>query len=218
MRPLAEPEGSWKNAASIIPIPFIPAFYLKYMAIFSDGDILDAIKSGKIKVKPFKKDMVQPGSMELSLGNEFRVFRFARMPIIDTKKKEPIEKLTDLIKVEEGQGFMLMPGELVLSATKEVVELPPDICGRLEGRSSFARLGIMVHATSGFLHPGSRGRQTLEISNMTNLPVILYPGTRICQLIFEETKSPAKIPYSKKKGAKYVDQKGPEASRLYMER
>ena len=188
------------------------------MSVFVDRDIEAALKSGRIKVKPFKKDMIQPGSLELSLGNDFRVFRFARVPIIDTKHRKPIEELTDLIHVKNGEGFYLLPGELVLCATRESLVLPPDICGRLEGRSSFARLGIMVHATSGFLHPGSRGRQTLEISNMTQLPVIVYPGLRICQIIFEETTSPARIPYSKKKGAKYVDQKGPEASKLYKEK
>lgn len=187
------------------------------MAVLTDGDILSAIKSGKIKVQPFDPTAVQPGSLELTLGNEFLVFRYARWPIIDTKAGKPLENLTERIKVDDNQGFYILPGELVLASTKEVLELSPDICAWLEGRSSFARMGLMVHATSGYLHPGSRGRQTLEMSNMTNLPVIVYPGQRICQIVFQQTVSPAKTPYSKKKGAKYVDQKGPESSKLYLE-
>lgn len=188
------------------------------MSILTDQDIVKAIKTGRLKVKPYDPTAIQPGSLELRLGNEFRVFRFARKPIIDTKNRRPIEELTDLIKVKDDEGFYLLPGELVLASTKESLELSSDLVGWLEGRSSYARLGIMVHATSGFMHPGSRGKQTLEISNMTNLPVIIYPNSRICQVVFEETISPAKIPYSKKKGAKYVDQKGPEASKLYKEK
>ncbi len=187
------------------------------MAVLTDGDILNAVKSGKIKVNPFNPEAVQPGSLELTLGNEFLVFRYARRPIIDTRASKPLEDLTEKIKVEDDQGFYILPRELVLASTKEVIELAPDICAWLEGRSSFARMGLMVHATSGYLHPGSRGRQTLEMSNMTNLPVIVYPGQRICQMVFQQTVSPAKIPYSKKKGAKYLDQKGPEASKLYTE-
>ena len=187
------------------------------MTVFADIDILGAVKSGKIKVEPFDPSAVQPGSLELTLGNEFLVFRLSRRPIIDTRAKEPLKDLTELIRVEDDRGFYILPRELVLASTNESLELAPDICGWLEGRSSFARMGLMVHATSGYLHPGSRGRQTLEISNMTNLPVIVYPGQRICQVIFQKTISPAKTPYSKKKGAKYLDQKGPESSKLYLE-
>jgi dCTP deaminase len=187
------------------------------MAVFSDVDILAAVKSGKIKVTPFNPEAVQPGSLELTLGNEFLVFRFARRPIIDTKAGKPLQDLTEKITVKDGEGFYILPGELVLASTKEVLELAPDVCGLLEGRSSFARMGLMVHATSSFLHPGSRGRQTLEMSNMTSLPVIVYPGQRLCQMVFLQTLSPAKTPYFKKKGAKYLDQKGPEASKLYLE-
>jgi dCTP deaminase len=187
------------------------------MAILTDRDILEAIKSGKIRVDPFDSEAVQPGSLELTLSNEFLVFRFSRRPIIDTKAEKPLTDLTESIRVNDNQGFYILPGELVLASTKEILELPPDICAWLEGRSSFARMGLMVHATSGYVHPGSRGKQTLEISNMTHLPVIVYPGQRICQIIFEKTVSPAKTPYSKKKGAKYLDQKGPEASKLYLE-
>ncbi len=183
------------------------------MAVYSDTDIAKAIADGRLKVEPFDPKTIQPGSIDMSLGNQFRIFKYGKHSIIDTRKKDHSE-LTEVIEVKDGDHFLLLPGKLLLAATKEKIQLSADLCGRIEGKSSFARLGIMVHITSGFIHPGSYGVQTLEISNMSNLPVKLYPGTKICQIIIQDMKSPAEVPYNKKKNAKYLDQKGPEASKL----
>lgn len=190
------------------------------MSILTDVDIRRAIADGKIRIEPFSDDMVQPASLEMSLGNKFRIFRYDRLAkgaVIDTKGVvgEP-EGLTEVVELkDDGEAFFLAPRELVLASTKEKLGLSPDMTGRIEGRSSFARIGVMVHITAGFIHPGSFGHQTLEISNMLNIPVKLYPGLRICQIIFSTTKSPAQTPYGKMKGAKYYDQQGPERSGLF---
>lgn len=188
------------------------------MSILTDIDIRRAIADGKIKIEPFSDDMVQPGSLEMSLGNKFRIFRYDRLQkgaLIDTKGMSEPEGLTEVVELQDGAAFFLSPHELVLASTKEKLGLSADLAGRIEGRSSFARIGVMVHITSGFIHPGSFGHQTLEISNMLNIPVKLYPGLRMCQIIFSTTTSPAQTPYGKKKGAKYYDQQGPEKSGLF---
>lgn len=188
------------------------------MSILTDVDIRRAIADGKIKIEPFSDDMVQPGSLEMSLGNKFRIFRYDRLAkgaLIDTKGMSEPEGLTELVELKDGEAFFLSPHELVLASTKEKLGLSADLAGRIEGRSSFARIGVMVHITSGFIHPGSFGHQTLEISNMLNIPVKLYPGLRMCQIIFSTTTSPAQVPYGKKKDVKYYDQKGPDKSGLF---
>lgn len=188
------------------------------MSVLTDGDIRRAIADGKIKIEPFSDDMVQPGSLEMSLGNRFRIFRYDRLQkgaMIDTKGMTEPEGLTEVVELKADEAFYLAPHELVLAMTREKLGLSADLTGRIEGKSSFARIGVMVHITSGFIHPGSFGHQTLEISNMLNIPVKLYPGTRICQIIFNTTTSPAETPYGKTKGAKYYNQQGPEKSGLF---
>lgn len=192
------------------------------MSILTDIDIRRAIADGKIKIEPFSDDMVQPGSLEMSLGNKFRIFRYDRLKageVIDTKNgmDEP-EGLTELVELKDdgSEAFYLSPRELVLASTRETLAISPDIAGRIEGRSSFARIGVMVHVTAGFIHPGSSGHQTLEISNMLNIPVKLYPGLRMCQIIFSTTTSPAQTPYGKMKNSKYYNQQGPDRSGLFM--
>lgn len=190
------------------------------MGILTDTDILRMIKSGKIIINPDIdfKTQIQPGSLELRLGNEFRVFNYNRQGIIDTKDFKTNLDNTELISVAEGDPFIIQPNELVLGTTYESIELPADLVGWIEGRSSYARIGIMIHVTAGFIHPGSAGKQTLEISNMSKLPVKLYPGTRICQIIFQTTESPASILYKNKKDAKYAYLSGPDASKIFMEK
>lgn len=189
------------------------------MSILTDVDIRRAIADGKIKIEPFSDDMVQPGSLEMSLGNKFRIFRYDRLKagaVIDTKGMSEPEGLTEVVELADGEAFYLSPHELVLASTKEKLGLSADLAGRIEGRSSFARIGVMVHITSGFIHPGSFGHQTLEISNMLNIPVKLYPGLRMCQIIFSTTTSPAQTPYGKMKNSKYYNQQGPDRSGLFM--
>ncbi|MFH0961775.1 MAG: dCTP deaminase [archaeon] len=183
------------------------------MAFFSDRDILRAIKGKTIRIEPFNPKHVGPGSVDCTLGNVFRVFRNVRDSEIDVRNPKALEKLSELINVGGGEFFLLLPHELVLATTREKVGISDKMVGFIEGRSSYARIGVAVHVTASFIQPGSYGIQTLEIYNLTNFPIKLYPGERVCQIIFAETKSKAKVPYGKVKGAKYYDQKGPETAK-----
>jgi dCTP deaminase len=127
---------------------------------------------------------VGPGSLDLHLGNEFRIFRKLHT-IYHVTNESDFNEITDLIDVDE--YFVLMPGETVLGVTMERIRLAPYLCGWLEGRSKFARLGLMVHITAGFMQPGINNRQVLEISNVSSVPLALHPGTRLCQFIFQRT-------------------------------
>jgi dCTP deaminase len=184
------------------------------LAILTDADLEDYIKSGNLGVEPLD-DMdraIQPASLELRLGNTFRVFEHEPgESFIDTKDIKSLEGKTRLVTVPEGEAFVARPKELALGTTLESIRVPDDLVGWIEGRSSFARIGIMIHVTAGFIHPGSSGRQTLEILNVTNTPVRLYPGAYICQIVFETTKSKSRMPYSKRHGSKYVNMKEPES-------
>jgi len=151
------------------------------------------------------------------LDNIFRVFNHTQIPYIDPKNKSTFENLTEVIKVEENKPFVLQPGQFILASTLEEVELPDDIGARIEGRSSWGRLGIIVHSTAGYIDPGFRGKITLEMSNIGMLPVLLYPGMRICQLSFEKLSSPAQKPYPQKKDAKYFGDQLPQESRIYKD-
>jgi dCTP deaminase len=183
------------------------------VSVLSDRDIRKAIETKHLVIDPWDERYLQPASVDLRLGREFRVFRNYRLPNIDPKQE--MAHLTELDSADEVNPFILHPGEFVLAVTMERVEIPPDLVGRLDGKSSLGRLGLIVHSTAGFVDPGFKGRLTLELTNLTNLPIQLYPGMPVSQISFSELSSPAEKPYGKG-GSKYQEQNGPEASRYYL--
>jgi len=178
--------------------------------ILSDRDIKKYLATKKIIIKPKPDLSTQLGScsLDLRLGNVFRVFEHSKYPYIDPFKKEISEAITSQIKIKDGEPFIIQPGDFVLATTVEYVELPDDLTGRLEGRSSIGRLGVVIHSTAANIECGFRGKITLELANMGKMPVALYPGMRICALSFETLTNPAEVPYYKKRSAKYLGQKG----------
>jgi dCTP deaminase len=188
--------------------------------ILSDRDIIKSLKSGHIIITPKPDLAVQLGScnLDLQLGNIYRVFNHSRTPFIDPQNPKSLAEITTEIVIKTGESFTLHSGEFILAMTREYVEMPDDLMGRLEGRSSIGRLGVVVHSTAATVDPGFRGNITLELANMGRIPVLLYPGMRICSLSFEQLTSPAEVPYYKKKSAKYVGQKAPETSKIAEER
>lgn len=188
--------------------------------VLSDRDIKKALESKQIVITPRPNFSTQIGScsVDLRLGSKFRVFEYSRYTFIDPFKKEIGSEITREIIVKNGEPFIIHPGDFVLGGTIEHIEIPDDLTGRLEGRSSIGRLGIIIHSTAANIECGFRGNITLEIANMGKLPVALYPGMRICSVSFEELSSPAETPYHKKKHAKYVGQKGPGESKIHQEK
>lgn len=188
--------------------------------VLSDRDIKKALESGQIIIAPQLDLTTQLGScsIDLRLGNKFRVFEYSSYAYIDPFKKEISSEVTREIVVSDREPFIIHPGDFVLGVTIEHIEVPDNLTGRLEGRSSIGRLGIIIHSTAANIECGFRGNITLEIANMGKLPVALYPGMRICSVSFEELSSPAEIPYYKKKRAKYVGQKGPGVSKMHEEK
>lgn len=183
--------------------------------ILSDRSIRAALSARRIVVEPLDDRDVQPSSVDLRLDKYFRVFRNDTTPFIDPK--EPQEDLTEIVEMSESNAFILHPGEFVLGSTVERVVLPDDLVARLEGKSSLGRLGLLIHSTAGFVDAGWDGHLTLELSNVANLPIALYPGMKIGQISFFEMTTPAEHPYgSTEKGSKYQGQRGPTPSRYYL--
>jgi dCTP deaminase len=183
--------------------------------ILSDRSIREEIAAGRIGVEPFDPALIQPASIDVRLDSSFLVFRNTRRAFIDIKK--PTEDLMELIKVADDEPMFVHPGEFLLGSTLEQVRVPDNIVAQLEGRSSLGRLGIVIHSTAGFIDPGFEGHVTLEISNLANLPVTLYPGMRIGQISFLRMTTPAERPYGAGRGSKYSGQQVPTASRLYLD-
>jgi dCTP deaminase len=182
--------------------------------ILSDRDIRAAVKEGRIGIEPFDFADVQPSSVDLHVDRFFRTFHNARHPYIDVKK--PMDDLTELVEVAPDEAFILHPGEFVLGSTGELVRLPHDLVARLEGKSSLGRLGLLIHSTAGYVDPGFEGHLTLELSNVANLPITIYPGMKIGQISFFKLTSEAENPYgSGAIGSKYQGQRGPTPSRYY---
>jgi dCTP deaminase len=161
------------------------------ITILSRNELLRYIDEGKIKIDPFDRKQVGPTSIDLTLGNEFRVFKKVR-GIFHLKEDVDYEEATKVVRLNKGDYLLLMPGELVHGITKEKIELSQDLAGWIEGRSRFARIGLMVHVTAGLVQPGCNNKQVLEISNMSPMPIALYPDTMICQIIFERLEGKAK--------------------------
>jgi len=184
--------------------------------ILSDADIRRRLEAGDLVVEPIDDPelQIQPASIDLRLGREFLEFQRANIPCIHPDSEQEVHEYVTETTVEEGDAFILHPGDFVLGTTKERVEIPPDLLANVEGRSSLGRLAVVVHATAGVVDPGYRGQITLELSNLGTAPVALKPDTRVSQLVFTELKTPADRPYGSGRGSKYQDQRGPQASRI----
>lgn len=183
--------------------------------LLSDRDIAAEISAGRVVVEPFDAKMIQPSSVDVRLDRFFRVFENHRYEVIDPSVEQP--DLTREVAVSPDEFFILHPGEFVLASTYEVITLPDDIAGRLEGKSSLGRLGLLTHSTAGFIDPGFSGHITLELSNVANLPVKLYPGMKIGQLCLIKLSSPAEHPYgSAIYGSRYQGQRGPTPSKSWL--
>ena len=183
--------------------------------LLSDRDIRAEITAGRVKVEPFTEAMVQPSSVDVRLDRFFRVFENHKYSVIDPSTEQP--ELTREVAVTADEFFILHPGEFVLASTYEVITLPDDIAGRLEGKSSLGRLGLLTHSTAGFIDPGFSGHITLELSNVANLPVKLFPGMKIGQLCLIKLSSPAEHPYgSAVYGSRYQVQRGPTPSKSWL--
>ena len=183
--------------------------------LLSDKDIRAEIESGRVVIDPYDPAMIQPSSIDVRLDRYFRVFENHKYPHIDPSVEQP--DLTRLVEPEGDEPFILHPGEFALASTYEVVTLPDDLASRLEGKSSLGRLGLLTHSTAGFIDPGFSGHVTLELSNVATLPIKLYPGMKIGQLCMFRLSSPAEHPYgSAEYGSRYFGQRGPTASRSYL--
>jgi dCTP deaminase len=188
--------------------------------VLSDADIKQCLSSGRLRVDPMPDldAYIGPCSLDLTLGPEFRVFEHSRMGYIDIRSKVSAEEMTRLITISGEDPFIIQPGELVLAATVETLTLPADLLGRLEGRSSLGRIGIIVHGTAPRFDPGFHGRAVMELGNIGPMAVALYPGMPICSMTFEQLSSPAERPYGQRPQSKYYGQSGPVASRLSEEK
>jgi dCTP deaminase len=184
--------------------------------LISDRDIKSLVDRGSIKLDPFDEELIQPASIDVRLDKFFRVFDNHKYASIDPSVEQ--KDLTRMIEVDKGTPYVLHPGEFVLGSTFEVATLDATIAARLEGKSSLGRLGILTHSTAGFIDPGFSGHITLELSNVSTLPILLWPGMKIGQLCFFEMSSPVQNPYgSGARGSRYQGQRGPTASRSYKD-
>lgn len=178
--------------------------------MLSDIEIQRAITQGRIKVTPFDEGLIQPASLELTLATTFTKFSDAYTDPIDPLNPPTPEQY----ETYEADVGVLWPGQFVLGSTVERIALPADLCARVEGKSSLGRLGLIVHATAGFVDPGFAGHLTLEIANLNSRPILLHAGMRICQLSFVPMSAPARRPYgSPQLGSKYQGQNGPTPAR-----
>jgi dCTP deaminase len=183
--------------------------------LLSDRDLIDELKAGQLQLEPFDPALVQPSSIDVRLDRFFRVFNNHLYTHIDPSEQQ--DDLTVMVEVTDGQPFVLHPGEFVLASTLEVITLGDQFAGRLEGKSSLGRLGLLTHSTAGFIDPGFSGHVTLELSNVANLPIRLWPGMKIGQLCIFRLSSPAEHPYGAAVyGSRYQGQRGPTASRSYL--
>ncbi|HUR13986.1 MAG TPA: dCTP deaminase [Mycobacteriales bacterium] len=183
--------------------------------LLSDRDLRKALDDGRLGLDPFDEAMVQPSSVDVRLDRYFRVFANHRYTHIDPAAQQ--DDLTELVEPKGDEPFILHPGEFVLGSTLEVISLGDDLASRLEGKSSLGRLGLLTHSTAGFIDPGFSGHVTLELSNVANLPIKLYPGMKIGQICVIQLSSPSEHPYgSSVYGSRYQDQRGPTPSRSYL--
>jgi dCTP deaminase len=183
--------------------------------LLSDRDIKSEIDKKRVVLEPCDLNMIQPSSVDVRLDRLFRTFENHKYAHIDPAENQP--ELTREVGVASNEAFILHPGEFVLGSTYEVITLPDDIAGRLEGKSSLGRLGLLTHSTAGFIDPGFSGHVTLELSNVANLPIKLWPGMKIGQLALFRLSSPAEHPYgSSVYGSRYQGQRGPTPSKAFL--
>ncbi|GAA4843323.1 dCTP deaminase [Actinomycetospora corticicola] len=183
--------------------------------LLSDRDIRAEIAAGRVALEPFDETLLQPSSVDLRLDRHFRTFNNHAYTHIDPALQQ--DDLTRMVEPADDEAFVLHPGEFVLGSTYEVISLPDDVAGRLEGKSSLGRLGLLTHSTAGFIDPGFSGHVTLELSNVANLPIRLWPGMKVGQLCLFRLSSPSEHPYgSEIYGSRYQDQRGPTPSRSYV--
>lgn len=183
--------------------------------LLSDHDIRSTVEAGALRIDPFDPELIQPSSIDVRLDKYFRVFNNSKYTHIDPKRE--MDELTTLVEVADDDAFVLHPGEFVLASTLEKFTLPAHLAGRLEGKSSLGRLGLLTHSTAGFIDPGFSGYITLELSNVANLPIVLYPGMKVGQLALFGMSSPAETPYGTGKlGSKYQGQRGPTPSKYFL--
>jgi dCTP deaminase len=184
--------------------------------ILSDRTLREELAAGRIVIEPLDETLIQPSSIDVRISNLFRVFRNHTRGVIDVKLD--MVELTELVEIPEGsdEPFMLHPGEFVLGSTLERVGVPDDLVGRVEGKSSLGRLGLLIHSTAGFIDAGFDGHITLELANVASLPITLYPGMKIGQVSFMRMTTAADRPYgSGASGSKYQGQRGPTPSRYF---
>jgi dCTP deaminase len=187
--------------------------------ILSDRDIRARLAAGDLKVDPLIDDRVQiqPASIDLRLAAEFIVYRPGEIACLDPRVPETLNAAAERIAVREGEAFTLHPGDFALGSTLETVSIPADLVAHVDGRSSIGRLAVVVHATAGFIDPGFTGQITLELANLGRIPVRLYPGMRIAQIVLQQMTSPAERPYGPERGSSYNAQSGPQVSRLRLD-
>ncbi|MHB8451632.1 MAG: dCTP deaminase [Mycobacteriales bacterium] len=183
--------------------------------LLSDRDIKVELARGRVVLDPYDPLLIQPSSVDLRLDRFFRTFVNHRYTHIDPALQQ--DDLTELVETPGEEPFVLHPGEFVLGSTLEVITLPVDLAGRLEGKSSLGRLGLLTHSTAGFIDPGFSGHVTLELSNAANLPIMLWPGMKVGQLCLFRLSSPAEHPYGDPTyGSRYQGQRGPTPSRSFL--
>jgi len=184
--------------------------------VLSDKTIQEELARGRIVINPLDKSCIQPASVDVHLDRKLLLFRNSRRPYIDIR--ENLESLTDMEEIADDQPFMLHPGEFILGSTVEHISIPEDLVARLEGKSSLGRIGLLIHSTAGYVDPGWKGHLTLELSNVSNLPVTLYYSMKIGQISFLRLTTAAERLYgSPGLGSKYQGQTEPTASRLYRD-
>lgn len=187
--------------------------------ILSDRELRARLSAGDLQVGPLSDAelQIQPASIDLRLADDFIVYKPGQIACLDPRDPDTLTAATEKIRIAEGNAFILHPGEFALGSTIERVLIPPDLVARVDGRSSVGRLAVVVHATAGFIDPGFSGQITLELSNLGRIPVQLYPGMRIAQIVLHQLTSAAERPYGAKRGSRYQEQSGPVASRLRLD-
>ena len=186
------------------------------MTVLSDRSIKEELAAGRLVIEPLDHNDIQPASVDLHLDRVFRIFRVTRRPYVDVR--QPMEDLTELVTIEDEEPFIVQPGAFVLGSTLESISLPDDIVARVDGRSSLGRLGLLVHATAGYVDPGWMGKLTLELSNQSQMPIALYFGMNVSQISFLRMSTAVERPYgSESLASKYQGQTGPTPSRIFQD-
>ncbi|KKQ67808.1 MAG: Deoxycytidine triphosphate deaminase [Parcubacteria group bacterium GW2011_GWA2_38_27] len=187
--------------------------------ILSDNDIKKNIQDGIIKVNPAPnfEEQLGPCSLDLHLGNSFKIFKISRYSFIDLRNGTNIDEMMEEIIIKDGASFVIQPHDFVVAITKEEITLPPTMMGRLDGRSSLARLGLVIHVTAARFDPGWKGKAVMELGNIGTVPIILYSGMRICAMTFESLSSLSRVPYLNQADHKYANQKSATASKINEE-